>query len=261
MEDITAICILVALGFAILHIIYDFFIKKKFAAYQVDDFRKIRLDANLPEFSSEEENNRASNLLEEVYESWPVVEVTEDDELHAPLTGKQMKASTALLKEVITIAPTEEDLTERLNELSGVVNSANKRCFNGSKTLVISALAIYILLSLISGTWAGATFFIGSIVFYILASMTPTFMINKRIMSASDGKRSFMTSIIGGLFGSVATAKTIKYVNKNTGEVVDTDNSDTWIKLAFTFIVLVFVSFFIAVIGLINYVRNYWLYI
>jgi len=261
MENLSAILILVIFVAILGHILYMLFFRKKIPMFTTETFSQQRLKDEKSEYSSEAENQEAEQLLESVYESWSVVETTEDDVLRAPLKYKQVKGTATLLNAVIALAPTDEAVVERFNELADVLNDGNKRKFNGSKTLIISALVIFVLISLISGTWSGALFFVGSIVFYILASMTPMFVINRKEVNGQGGKRSFMTSLIGGLFGTIATAKTYKYVNKNTGEVVDTDNSETWMSMIFTFIVLCFLSFLIGAIALINYIRNYWLHI
>ncbi|MDR1883875.1 MAG: hypothetical protein LBR26_13995 [Prevotella sp.] len=261
MENVNfgAIAILIVFLAIIGHIIYELFFKKKFVSYTTDYFRQVRITNDKTEYASNEEHEEAGNLLEKVFKSWPTVEITDDNEFREPLKTSQVKESTTLLNAVITVCPTDEALVNRLNELTGVINAANKRIFNGSKALVIIAFAIFILISLISGTWSGAAYFIGSIVFYILASFTPAFVIDRKIANGKEGKSSFMTSLIGGLFGTIATAKTVKYIDRDTREVVDTDNSRTWIAMFFTFIVLFLLSSFIAVIALINYIRNYWL--
>jgi hypothetical protein len=69
-----------------------------------------------------------------------------------------------------------------------------------------------------------------------------------------------MSGIIGGLFGGIATARTVKYVDKH-GNTVDTDHSETWIMMAITFIAIFMLAVFIIFIGIINYIRNYWLFI
>lgn len=240
------------------HIVYEIFIKPKLKIYSVDDFIQTRVAEGKPEYATEDENEEALGLLEEVYNGWRVVNSSAENETRAPLKGKQVKNSVTLLKAVATIAPTDEEVVDRLNELSEVVNTANKRSFNGSKTLIIASIIVFVIISLISGTWAGAVFFIGSIIFYALASFTPTFVLHRKEINGSGGNRSFMTAIIGGLFGTIAGARTVKTINRDTGEVVDVDNSETWISMLFTFLVLVALACFIAIFGFINYLRNFW---
>jgi hypothetical protein len=260
METAGQIIILIIFLAIVGHMVYEIFFKKKFGLYTIEDFRQARITEGRHEYATDEEIDDADRLLTEVFESWSVVDVDDNgEELRSPLKAKQMKNSTALLNAVIAIAPTDENAINRLNDFGDEINNCNKRKFNGSKTLIITTSVIFILISLISDTWAGAGYFIGSIIFYILASLTPLFVINRKIVNGKGGKRSFMSTLIGGLFGTIATAKTVKYVNRNTGEVVDTDNSETWISTAFTLIVLAILSALIGIIAIINYIRNYWL--
>lgn len=262
MENINFGEILLSILFLAIvgHILYEIFFKKKFITYAPGDFSQTRIANNMPEHASDEENEEVEGILEEVFKSWTVVEVTDDNEYRQPLKAKQVKGSTELINKAIGLCPTGEYAVERLNEITNVINLANKRVFTGSKTLVIVALVVFALISYASGTWSAAFFFIGSIVFYILASFTPAFIINRKEAKGNGGKRSFMTALIGGIFGTIASAKTVKYVDPN-GKVVDTDNSETWMAMIFTFFMMVIISSLIAVIGLISYLRNFWLYI
>jgi len=269
-EIFVGILILVIV-FAILgHMIYELFIKKKLSEDRtIDFFIQQRMEVGKLPKSTAEEDEEAERLLNDVFVFWPVVESTADDDLRAPLKYKQVKKSILLLKRVEDLQPTNELIVDRLNELSGCVNSANKRQFNGSKTLIIVAIIIFTLIFFISGASLSGSnlnsliFPICSLAVYIMASLTPTFVLNRRIAKGKGKSRNFMTVFIAGLFGMIAAAPTYKTVTKwsDGSTSSDTDHSATWFSLILTFVVLVLVSFFIVVIGLINYVRNYLLYV
>jgi len=261
MEDINwgAIGILIIFLAMTGHILYELFFKKKFKSYTVNDFRELRISNGEQEYASKEENEEAENILKSVFDSWTVVDTTQDEEFRDLHKSKQVKKSTELLNTVISVCPTDEHIVNRLNELSNAVNLANKREFNGSIKLIIIVPIVFALFSFMSGSWSSVPYFAGSIIFYVLSSFTPLFVINRKRFKGHDGKGSFMSSFIGGLFGTIAAAKTVKYINKDTNEVVDTDNSETWWAMGFTFVILVLISFFVVFIALINYIRNYWL--
>lgn len=264
MENVLSTIIILIIPVALLaHILYEIFFKKKFAVHTVEDFSQQRVAEGKNPMASDKENAEASRLLEDVFNCWTVVDHNANGEIRTPLKNKQMKTSTNLLNTIVAIQPTDQGIVDRFNDLSDEINNVSKRKFNGSKTFIIATIAVFVIISLISDTWAGAGFFGGGVVFYILASMTPQFMINRAIVKGKDGKRSFMTRFIGGLFGTVAAAKTYHVTTKYSdgSSSSHTDNSQTWISLAFSFIVLVAISMFIAVFGLINYIRNYWLYV
>ena len=127
----------------------------------------------------------------------------------------------------------------------------------------------YALITMTSGggfSWSNLSsymFPICGLTIYIMASMTPTFVLNRRIVNGKGNSRNFMTVFIAGLFGMIAAAPTYKTVTKwsDGSTTSDTDHGATWFSLILTFFVLVLVGFFIAVIGLINYIRNYLLYV
>ena len=270
MEIILGILILSLTVVIVGHMIYELFIKKKLSEkHTADLFRQQRMEAGKSPESTAEEDEEAEILLNDAFVIWPVVESTADDDLRAPLKRKQVKESTLLLKRVEDLQPTNDLIIDRLNELSGCVNSANKRQFNGSKTLIIITIIIFTLISFISGgvfSWSNLSsymFPICGLTIYIMASMTPTFVLNRRIVNGKGNSRNFMTVFIAGLFGMIAAAPTYKTVTKwsDGSTTSDTDHGATWFSLILTFFVLVLVGFFIAVIGLINYIRNYLLYV
>ncbi|MBQ2424067.1 MAG: hypothetical protein II262_04635, partial [Alistipes sp.] len=100
------------------------------------------------------------------------------------------------------------------------------------------------------------------IILYLLASRSATFLIAAKQVKGS-GSNSFLTMLIGSLFMGVATAKTYKTVTtySDGSTKTETDNSQTWFSLIFGLIVMILLSFLLAIIAVINYLRNYILYI
>jgi hypothetical protein len=128
--------------------------------------------------------------------------------------------------------------------------------------MVITAVIVGIVFTAISGTVEAAISVGVGIILYLLASRSATFLIAAKQVKGS-GSNSFLTMLIGSLFMGVATAKTYKTVTtySDGSTKTETDNYQTWFSLIFGLIVMILLSFLLAIIAVINYLRNYILYI
>ncbi len=248
----------------IIHIVKELFFRKKLVAADMETFRQARLDSGRSDEMTEEERAQATKLLQEVETHKTLYTDTDGTEYALPTKGKQVKAITRILAQVEEIAPTDEDMIEYYNRQVEIINEAWKRQFAGSKTYLIVSAVILLGMGLLSDglTDVLPAVLIGSAI-YIAGSMKPMFMFWRSEMKGNTGRSSFLTGIIGSLFGAVATAKTYKTVTKwsDGTTTTDTDDSETWLSLGFAFVVCAVLASLLTLCGFINYLRYYILYI
>lgn len=247
-----------------IHMIRELFFRKKLVPLDLETLRQVRLDDDRPAEMTEDERERAIQLLQNI--DTYKVHFTDDkgDECALPTKGKQVKAITRILAEVAEIVPTDEDMIVYYNNQVEIINEACRREFAGSKTYIIVSAVIMLGLGwLANAFWiALSNVLVGSLI-YIAGSMKPIFMFWRSEINGTAGGSSFLTGMIGGVFGAVATANTYKTVTRwsDGTTTTDTDDSETWISLGFAFIVCVFLAWLMVVCGLINYLRYYVFYI
>ena len=184
---------------------------------------------------------------------------------HVMTKYSQTKKTLALLDEIAAANPDREDVVNRYNEINAIYNGSMKRQYNGSTKYIVLCVIIAALMAWASGSgwYSIAIFFALQIAIYWLASMTPTYLLDKKALKGTSGKPKFMSGMIAGILGLTATAPTYVTITKwDDGTTTkDEDNSMFWIALIFTIILLVVLAFFMFVVALFNYLRNYVLHI
>lgn len=255
----SILLILVYLGI-IAHMVYVFFkgdrYKKQFTTTEM---MSLRTEQGKPSSMSEDEYNQCVSLLESAFNTWSLDGQTEDgDEIRKPKKMKQIKSSAALIDQAISLQPTEQDIIDRINELTEVINSNEKRYFDGSKALVWLGVIVGILFGFIMGPGIAALTLI-STGCYILASRTPAFLIDKR---SKRGGGNIHNGMIAGIFGMIAGAQTIRTITTYSDghKEYSDDHSQHWIAWILGLCLLVIIAFFMALWAIINYLRNYVFY-
>jgi hypothetical protein len=254
-----------AASLAILaHMIYDNFIRKSYNERRtVADFVNLRRAAKLADSSTEEEIAYVNSRLDEMVAAWGAVTDSEGKPAPYPLKKAGVKLATLVMAEAEAAMPTDEATVERLNGYAAVLNNALERRFNGSKALIITTIIVAIILAIITKSATSVIPFAVGLVIYWLASRTSTFVLVRQELKNGGAKRSFLSRVIGGLFAGVAAAKTYKTVTtySDGSQTTDIDDTETWMSLAFTLIVIVVLAMFIWLFSIINYLRNYVFYI
>lgn len=244
----------------IVHMVYENFFKRKLRIdCSAEEFSRLRQQAGLGAEATDEENTRAWEYTDEMYGLWSTLTVEDGDEIRAPLSRKVIGKSALLWQQAVDAKPTNAEIVDRINQCAEVINNVQKRTFAGSKTFLITSLVLATLLSFIGGNFNMLWMILFFSALYVLASMKPTFMQIKKELSGKGGKPKFMSAIIGGLFGAVATAKTYKTVTKwsDGTTTTDTDHSETWFTLIFGLVIMIVLALFMGVVALVNYLRNY----
>ncbi|MCM1515631.1 MAG: hypothetical protein NC080_04335 [Paraprevotella sp.] len=230
--------------------------KEKFT---VDGMKNERYVAGLPEEMTEREVAEAWSLMDEAFQTWTVVETTEEGEFRKPTKMKQITRSVMLIDQVIAMCPTDAGVVERLNELTDVINSGEERHFDGSVKLIGLGVIVAILMYWMAGMGMTVSTLASTGLYYI-ASRTPQFLIDKR---ALRGGGNIHNGIMAGVFAMLAGAQTVRtvYTYSDGHKEYDDDHSQHWIALVLGFVVLVVLAMMMMFWALLNYVRNYVLYI
>lgn len=203
--------------------------------------------------------------MDDVLDEWTPYKDENGDDKFVMTKFSQTRKTLALLDEVVAAAPDREDVVNRYNELNDSYNDAMKRQYNGSTKYIILCVVMAAFLAWTSGGHWGSvvTFFALQIAIYWLASMTPTYLLNKKALKGDGWRPKFMSGMIAGILGLAATAPTCVTITKwsDGTETKETDDSPFWLSLIVTIILLIILAYFMLVVALINYLRNYVLHI
>lgn len=259
-DTILSIIVLLAYAGIIVHMIYVYFKGSRYKEiYTQEGMIAKRAEENKPAEMTVEEYDKCVDLLENAFATWSIDSQTEDgDEIRKPTKMKQINASSLLIDQAIALRPTDEEIIGRINELTEVINSNEKRYFDGSKALVWLGVIVGILLGFIMGPGVSILTLI-STGCYILASRTPAFLVEKR---AKRGGGNIHNGMIAGIFGMIAGAQTVRTVYKYSDghKEYEDDNSQHWIAWVLGLCLLVAIALFMALWAIINYLRNYVFY-
>lgn len=259
-DYIPGILVLIIYAGYVGHMIYVYFKGPRYKKiFTVDDMKVARVMSGKSETMSDEEEAEVIDLLDRVFDTWTVVEPDEfGNEMRKPTKIKQIRNSVDLLNGVIALQPTSEEWVNRINELTDVINSNEKRYFNGSKKLVwvgvlVGAAFCFIMLQM-------GIIILVSTAAYLLASRAPAFLIDKQ---AERGFGNVHNGIITGIFAMIAGARTIRTVTKygDGSKDVEDDHSEHWIALFISLILFVLIAYLMSVWAFINYLRNYVFYV
>ena len=258
---ILEVLICIAIG---AHMIYENFFRKPLQLHTVEEFRAMRQAAGLTDEPTTEEEDQMLSRSQRIDDLVTKATSGTGETFYTFTKGNQVKKVRQLMQEIEALAPTDPEFVGSYNQYAEVLNNAEKREFDGSWPFL--ALAGIILLIM---AWGSENFmpillfaFVGGT--YYLASMRPLFMRWSDELKGKDtNKRKFMTGLMAGALGMVASAKTYKTVThwSDGTTTTDTDDSETWISMALALIVILVAASLIMLVALVNYVRNYILYI
>ena len=259
----SILVLIVALGI-IAHIVYELFFKKPHPDISVEEGKAARQNLGMKPMS-DDEAARMLQKMDDILDSWTAYKDENNEDKFVMTKYSQTKKTLALLDEIAAANPDREDVVNRYNEINAIYNGSMKRQYNGSTKYIVLCVIIAALMAWASGSgwYSIAIFFALQIAIYWLASMTPTYLLDKKALKGTSGKPKFMSGMIAGILGLTATAPTYVTITKwDDGTTTkDEDNSMFWIALIFTIILLVVLAFFMFVVALFNYLRNYVLHI
>lgn len=245
--------------FIIGHMGYVLFKGKRYKeVFTVEKMAALRAESGIPQKMTDDETDNAWKLMEDAFTCWTVVDRTDEDEFRKPTKMKQIRKSSRLLYQVIAMLPTDDDIIERLNSLTEVINSGEERHFDGSKKLIWLGVIVGVLMYWMMGVGMMIST-LAATGLYMLASRTPQFLIDKRSLR---GGGNLHNGIFAGVFAMLAGAQTVRTVYKfsNGEKAYSDDHSQHWIALAFALIILFLLAMMMVFWMLLNYLRNYVLF-
>lgn len=262
--QIVILVLVCAVALAIIvHMLYVCIFRKKLREdYTVAEFETQRIaEGQSPKMT--DEDMAICERLDQIRQLWTDVPTGPNETTPMPLKMRHITKARELVDAALATKPTDEDVVEMINGVNTIINESLKRQFNGSKTMIVISALVAAALTWMMGDPAPAILIGSGILLYIFASRTPIFVLVRKEMKGGGNRRSFLTLIFGGLFAAVATAPTYKTTTyySDGSEETETDNSHTWFSLILTFVVAVMLAIFLWAIALINYLRNYWLYV
>lgn len=242
------------------HMVYELFIRKsvyKKDGYSLEEMKAARSASGKGELSVGEIET-LNQLMESAVADWTSAT---DNKLYPTKISHIRNAEKAIAR-MAELLPTDQAYVDRMNEIVESLNISNKRVFNGSIKLIVLTVIVAALLSWMAKSWAMIPFFLISLAIYWGASMTPTWMLQKKALFGKKN-RDVSGGVIAGILAFVGSAQTVRTITTYTdgSRDVSDDHSQHWVFLMIGIILLVFLAMFMAVWAIFNYVRNYLLYL
>lgn len=260
-DTIISILVFVAFVWMIGHMIYELWIKRNpFTAIDIDQMKVLRETEGKRLEMSDDEYNECMELLTQATDNWTEYQNEDGEEMCIITNKKQMQQTEDIANRVNSLLPTDPEVVELANQVYGFAREARKREFTGSKTLLVILVIIAAFFIYLTG-WQIISFFIFNAATYILASMTPNFMLYRKELKGKTGS-GCLTAILGGAFAMILGAQTVRTVTKwsDGSTTTDDDHSQHFIAWILAIIIAVILVFFMFVWATINYLRNYVIY-
>jgi len=243
--------------------------KKYYVEVTAAQMNDQRLAQGLSPQATDDENEKSAELLETALNQWSSYKGEDGETYFIPRKMAQVKRSVNLINEAKSFLPTDDVVINRMNELGGIVNERTKRSFAGSWSLLGVSFLVMVLFYFI-GTKEGNFFYKilqlwwlwGSMIFYIMASYAPQFLIEKR-MEWFGGKK-FSSGLIKTVLAIViATPVSYTVVSKwSDGSTTKSEEGTGGFLfiVALAAIALIIIGVCIIFFGIINFIRNYLLF-
>ena len=262
--DFLALLLVIAIPFAICHILYVLlFEDRKIVPHTVDDFKQMRRLTGRPEELPEEEGNEIPKALAQVWLSFTQLETEEGPQV-VPTTRKHIVAARKGLLACVDSAPTDPETVAFYNDCVEHYKACRKRSFTGSKLFIIISALIYVaIFFLAEHDWKMILFGSLNIAFYILAALEPEFVFQTKMLKGKDvSKPSAMTRVMAGLLGFAVAGESYRTITKWSDGTTTSEDDHTgfFLQLMFGIALMLVVSYFMFVVSMINYLRNYVLY-
>ena len=217
------------------NMIYELFIAKKPAVLNLTACQEARKNAGLNPMTGSEAQALLDKMVADTNSWTPFVNADgEDDTIITKYS--QAKQTRQVLAEVAAAMPDDSDVIDCYNALAEVYTECTKRKYNASTTYIIISAILMVGLAIMSGAYEAIAYCGVSVLLYIMASMTPNYILIRKELKGSRGPK-FMSGFIAGILTGVATAETVTTVTKwsDGSTTKDVDNSNFWISLLFCF--------------------------
>ena len=244
----NGVLIIVAISVAILamvaHMICEHFRGNLNTEYTVDEFRTARKAIGAGDMTAEEVADYNSRI-DKVLAKWNSIAGDDGKPIPYPFRRLATMKMLRLIKKITTANPTDKQLVERVNDINDTLNHALRRQFSGSKAMVVIAILVAIISGLIADSFIPPVCIGTGALLYLLASRSATFLIAAK---QAEGKEpsNLISGLISSLFIGAAAPKT--------------DKPQSWTTVILAILVMIAAASFLALISVVNYIRNYVIY-
>lgn len=257
LKDAEGILILGIGGVLIAHMLIELIGTKKLTPMSAESNKALRQQQGLQPTTKAE----AADLIQQmddILTQWTPYTDDQGQQMYVMTKSRQVSDTLELLERIEAEHPDDEEVVARFNELANSYNESIKREYNGSTPYIVLAAIVAVLVGWLSEHMANMLLLIGSqIVIYIMACMSPMYILNNAALKQSNPR--FMNGFIAGIFGLSASAATYKITTtySDGSKTTEYDNSEHLIALIISIVVFIFITFFMFIPALVNYLRNY----
>ncbi|MEJ2053040.1 MAG: hypothetical protein P8X42_03885 [Calditrichaceae bacterium] len=210
-----------------------------------------------PDISEEERNKRAAMVLEEMEKNMTTFQ-EEGRELITITKGSQARFIRKGVQYIRkNLKPTDPDIIARVNELVGVYQDRAQRVFTGSKWIIGCAIGLGVFMVYMTGISTFIFIHFLGVVFYIMSSRTPMYVLEKRMKLLGSFGGAFVGSIFTGLLVGSGTKYYKVYSDGRRERDYESELSGGMIALLIMFVVAMIIGFLAAAMGVVNFLMNY----
>ncbi len=213
------------------------------------------------QYTMEERNQRAYDILESIENKLTVVEGEDGSEMVTITKGSQARYMRNGLDYIINyLQPDNQEVFDRINEFKEVYDNRTQRYFSGSKWILGCAIAIIVLMAIMDAGMLLSGFMLIHVIgiaFYYLASKVPAYILDKRLKTFGSKGKGLVGVIFTSLFAGAATKH---YVSINGGPWKrdhSEEFSNNMMYLMIAAIVALMIGFMVSLFGVINFLLNY----
>jgi len=204
-----------------------------------------------------ERNERSEKILLEIDSK--LTRFDQEDETYVTITkGSQARFARKGLSYISKIlVPSKPEIIARTNELIVVYQDRSKRVFTGSKWIIGFAVALLAIFIYQTGFSGFVVLHSLGIVFYVLSSRTPIYLLEKRIERFGNIGFGMIGSVFSGLF--IGSGDKYYKVYSDGRKERDHESELTHGVIYFIIIAILglFLAFLTAFLGVVNFVINY----
>ena len=226
------------------HMIYEHFRANLKTEYTVADFQSKRKALGLSDMTAQEVADYNSRM-DRIESKWNTIYNEDGEAIPYPFRRSAVMKMYRLSKKITAANPTDKALVERINDINHTLNHALRRQFSGSKAIVIIAILVAIICGLIADSTIPAVCVGTGALLYLLSSRSATFLIAAK---QAEGKEatSTLNGVISGLFIGASASKSAK--------------AQSWTSVIIAIVVMLLGASYLALIAIVNYIRNYIIY-
>ncbi len=208
-----------------------------------------------PNLSEEERNRRAREILLEIDKKLTTY-VEDGEELITITKGKQARFIRNGLEYIYkNLAPTEQDIIDRVNEIAPVYLNRTERIFTGSKWIIGCSIFLGLFMLYMVGFTTFLIIHAIGIAFYIMSSRVPVYLFEKRINRYS--RKGIIGGLMGGLFIGMGAKHYKKYSDGTVERDYDSELSGGALMIVLLVVAAMILGFLAAALGVVNFVMNY----